>query len=1320
MKKKILAIFLSAVMLLGMLPASIIAGATEDSAVETPVVDDTSAYLMNVPDEECWLKSSEGKVGWSSTLLMSTSTTDPINNPVYSSSGAIKVVEQDGETFMVYNPLEVYGANEYKDGTADIKVGGGGTVQYGVVGDSNSTFTWTTINGAGSEAVGFTDPNVDVDKITYLAIRLKTVGGEPDQRSTFSFYDFGAGAGMGALVANSVLFLDKKTGVVSVSESSGGAFVVTGEVDGYLLVPFDSMSTKKVNNTNVHLTREEKVALISADKNIQLWLHGRGCDNHWQYNSYWENKSLLLGDILTVEDIDAFKLAHSAPDFEVEVTEDTITVTDAAMDDSILYSIDGVTYQDGGEFTGLNVNTTYTVYAKFDGGVVNNTKTVYTKKINDTNIMTVPAQGEYGYIACDTNTPTGIKLPEGATLALNKYYWGMPRWSSTGPFYDQYSVDIDGESMFETAFDDSHTSGAYANHYHPATYSLKAGYSNVKKVADMFPGEDIADYKYVAMRVKIVDHADVPTVTKLFSYAGTTTSNGVWHSVTGQQYWNYNSYDITNGPSGQRTATLPANFDGWIIYPEANFGDDITVTPATTDPNTGADIPAVTRKATIEDLTLVGFTTQSSTHINKTIYVGDIKIVKDLDTFKAEYFTEVAFDVTSNGTSLVVTNEADTDKEAVYSLDKENWYNIDEFNALELAKNTHYTVYAKWNWALNSSAVSKKVFNANDTATSLMYVGANKKLVGTNGTKGLGWANGNTLKDELNTAFTSSETGYLHSEEFDGEYYWDIQDNPAHNGCHQLAIFPLFGSAAGTVYDDISEYTHLAIRVRLEEDDDSATSVVEGATYPVSINAFGAGAGDGSFGAWCWRGVYFYDIETGTRTNVSDDNKVRLPLGFNGYLVFPSTAVYNVGDDPTTEEVETSKGYYASLAELTKILIFTHNKGGSHGVLETDDWTGTTLYIGNMDLVKDEEAYMSVHTSCDYSGFHSPEYVDAVAPSSEGNGNVAHYKCKVCGVAFKDEACTTPVNPENLSFDAASLTLEQNISVNFKANAENLAAFTNVYAKFNFNGHREKIVEGKLEGDKYVFTFDEVGPHNFGKEITAQLFGTYESSEYVGEELVYSVKDYCYNKLDQYADATDKKEFKTLLVDLLNYGAKAQVYSDTEANALVNADLTEEEKAFGTINPPVVNNGVKGIYDVIEETVTWNGVNLYFEDVVGIKFRFTAENADGLTVKVTDAKDGGNLLAEITEFTSGENGSSIAYFDGLDATEMRKTVYVTVYDGDTQVSDVLAYSIVAYAGENVVIAKYSEATTAQKNKRALVSYMMRYGDAAAAYVAANA
>ena len=102
-----------------------------------------------------------------------------------------------------------------------------------------------------------------------------------------------------------------------------------------------------------------------------------------------------------------------------------------------------------------------------------------------------------------------------------------------------------------------------------------------------------------------------------------------------------------------------------------------------------------------------------------------------------------------------------------------------------------------------------------------------------------------------------------------------------------------------------------------------------------------------------------------------------------------------------------------------------------------------------------------------------------------------------------------------------------------------------------------------------------------------------------------------------------------------------------------------------------------------------------------------------------DAKTDGNVIDEIEDFTNGANGSLIAYFDKLDATQMRDTVYVAVYKDGVQVSDTLAYSILAYAGQKVIVTAAS-ATDAQKNLASLVSHMIRYGDAADAYVKANA
>ncbi|MBQ5815863.1 MAG: hypothetical protein IIW33_00215, partial [Oscillospiraceae bacterium] len=291
------------------------------------------------------------------------------------------------------------------------------------------------------------------------------------------------------------------------------------------------------------------------------------------------------------------------------------------------------------------------------------------------------------------------------------------------------------------------------------------------------------------------------------------------------------------------------------------------------------------------------------------------------------------------------------------------------------------------------------------------------------------------------------------------------------------------------------------------------------------------------------------------------------------------------------------------------------------------------------------------------------------------------------------------------------------ISVNLKSNIKNIENFSNIYAKITLDGD-ESVIYGKQDGDNYVFVIDRLLAEKFGKSITAQIFGTYiDGKEYSGDKIDYSVKQYCYSKLKEYADAEDKDYFKTMLVDILNYGAAAQVYTGFDTENLVNKDLTASEKTLAT-KAPVVTNGLRGIYDDDGDTVKWVSANVRFEDTIGLIFKFSAEDASGLTVKIHDAKTDGNLLSEITSFSKDANGNYIAFFGDLDATEMRKTVYVSVYDGDTRVSDILAYDIVSYASVKIAITQ-AEATEKQKNLRKLVIAMIKYGDSATVYKIQN-
>ena len=81
------------------------------------------------------------------------------------------------------------------------------------------------------------------------------------------------------------------------------------------------------------------------------------------------------------------------------------------------------------------------------------------------------------------------------------------------------------------------------------------------------------------------------------------------------------------------------------------------------------------------------------------------------------------------------------------------------------------------------------------------------------------------------------------------------------------------------------------------------------------------------------------------------------------------------------------------------------------------------------------------------------------------------------------------------------------------------------------------------------------------------------------------------------------------------------------------------------------------------------------------------------------------IPAKDFEYISGSD--YYIYFDGLKADQMSDVVYVTVYEGNTAVSNTITYSIESYA--------YSMSGQNEKLDNILEA-MMKYGNSAAAYV----
>ena len=199
-----------------------------------------------------------------------------------------------------------------------------------------------------------------------------------------------------------------------------------------------------------------------------------------------------------------------------------------------------------------------------------------------------------------------------------------------------------------------------------------------------------------------------------------------------------------------------------------------------------------------------------------------------------------------------------------------------------------------------------------------------------------------------------------------------------------------------------------------------------------------------------------------------------------------------------------------------------------------------------------------------------------------------------------------------------------------------------------------------------------------------------------------SIKGYCMQLL---ADTAQTAAAKTLIVDLLNYGAASQTYVGA-TDSLVNADLTDAQKALGTQGDVTLTNVADANYKTVENaTVIWEGAALTLIDTVEMNFVFKTASTEGLVVKITTDK---GKTYTVTDFAAYGEGAYVADFNVFSACQMSEIVYVTVCDAEgNALSNTYRYSIESYAA-----AKQNDADTNLAN---LVKAMMVYGNAAKAY-----
>ncbi len=332
----------------------------------------------------------------------------------------------------------------------------------------------------------------------------------------------------------------------------------------------------------------------------------------------------------------------------------------------------------------------------------------------------------------------------------------------------------------------------------------------------------------------------------------------------------------------------------------------------------------------------------------------------------------------------------------------------------------------------------------------------------------------------------------------------------------------------------------------------------------------------------------------------------------------------------------------------------------------------------------------------------------------------------------------TPGEDAELKFRSVSLSLQSSIGMNIYVAKETLKGYTNPYVvltKTVYDGNDASTVTVTLETytevtvqgvESLVFHYDDVAAKEMASNVQMQLFATKEgeADATAGEIRDYSVVQYAKNMLGRVTDSN----LKILLVDMVNYGAKAQEYFDYNTQNPANAGF-EAYQQYATKETPTMNsyaifddeNEMAPAHEGATDYLTnVSGASLLLNEKVELNLFVPHKDAlgninEGKTIVVAYSDVSGNTVVKELPITAEELDSKQQYyrvtFDSLNATDMRTAFTAWVVDKDgMRISNSMTYSIESYCASMM-----AGTSAAHLKVQPLLIEMMKYGDSAVAY-----
>ena len=345
---------------------------------------------------------------------------------------------------------------------------------------------------------------------------------------------------------------------------------------------------------------------------------------------------------------------------------------------------------------------------------------------------------------------------------------------------------------------------------------------------------------------------------------------------------------------------------------------------------------------------------------------------------------------------------------------------------------------------------------------------------------------------------------------------------------------------------------------------------------------------------------------------------------------------------------------------------------------------------------------------------HKHIYEAVVTPPTFTEQGYTTYTCPVCGDSYI--ADYVDAVPET-TIRFTNMALNQNFTMSFAFPLNDVADWDGYYVVITQTTSDGTVVKSitlttdswksrTIEGIRCIIV-DYKGVT--AKQMTDVLSATVYNADGVAVSAPKqnSIKDFVMQKLENTTDADAK--FRTLLVDILNYGTEAQKIFGYAVDNLSNADLTDEQRAWASEAREYQKNyqktwteGYENKISMATKVVLGNNIELQFGFIISEEIELS-ENA---RLVVTYIDHNGN--AERKEFSVDNYKGRIvvASIDSLNALDAGIVITCSLIDGDMTYASV-TNSVESYVaglsadkvGVGIALMKYCDSAVAYFNEQ---------------------